>query len=187
MLDIPSHGFLNMHPSLLPRHRGPEPLFWTFRNGEASAGATIHRMTGDLDAGDIVVQAPLDLPDGISGARAEAQCAALGGRIMADALRDLAAGTFEPRTQPAGSYEPAPTAADFRIGADWSARRAFNFMRGTAEWGQLYPIALDDTELLLAEALSFEAEGRLEKPYIRQGGQAHIQMAPGVLCARSGS
>jgi methionyl-tRNA formyltransferase len=185
MLDIPPHGFLNMHPSLLPRHRGPEPLFWTFRDGETRTGVTIHRMTDMLDAGDIVAQAPLALPDGISGARAEAHSAALGGRLLGDALRDLAAGVFQPCPQPpGGSYEPAPAVADFRIAANWPARRAFNFMRGTAEWGQPYPIALDDTELLLAEALWFDAEATLGKPYIQDGDEVTVQLAPGVLHAR---
>ncbi|MCA9873849.1 MAG: hypothetical protein KC441_09345, partial [Anaerolineales bacterium] len=67
VLAIPRHGFLNVHPSLLPDFRGPAPLFWTFREGIRATGVTVHFMDEGLDTGDIVLQTPLTLPDGISG------------------------------------------------------------------------------------------------------------------------
>src|SRR4051794_33572606 len=67
LLALPPLGFLNMHPSLLPRHRGPDPLFWTLRDGGERAGVTIHYMDERFDTGDVALQAPLALPDGISG------------------------------------------------------------------------------------------------------------------------
>src|SRR5438552_5816023 len=44
LLRLAPHGAFNLHPSLLPKLRGPEPLFWTFRTG-AQPGVTLHRMT----------------------------------------------------------------------------------------------------------------------------------------------
>jgi methionyl-tRNA formyltransferase len=185
LLAVPPLGFLNVHPSLLPAHRGPEPLFWTFRGGESRAGATVHVMDERLDAGDIAAQAPLDLPDGVSGAAAERMCAALGGRLLAEALTALAAGTLARRPQPAGgSYEPAPAAEDFRLNVGWPARRAFNFMRGSAEWGQPYPVAAGGEELVLVEAIGFDEGGVLGAACARQGDEVRVQFAPGVLYAR---
>lgn len=186
LLDLPPHGVLNVHPSLLPAHRGPAPLFWAFRAGEANTGVTIHQMNADFDSGPIVQQARFALPDGITGAAAETGTAHLGAKLLLDTLRDLAAGTLAAQPQPAGgSYEGWPGAEDWRIGVDWSARRAFKFMRGTAEWGEPYHLRAGSTDLLLAEALSYEAEGILGVPFVREGERIRVQLAPGVLLARA--
>lgn len=183
LLALAPRGFLNYHPSLLPAHRGPEPLFWTFQAGEG-AGVTIHFMDEGLDTGAIAAQAPLDLPDGVAGARAERLCAELGGRMLAEVLGALAAGTLSPRPQPpGGAYEPSPSAADFRLDTRWSARRAFNFMRGTAEWGQPYPVLAGGAELALAEAIAVEPAATIEQPYVRVGGELRVRFAEGILHA----
>jgi methionyl-tRNA formyltransferase len=72
LLALPPLGFLNIHPALLPAHRGPAPLFWTLRAGERRSGVTLHLMDTGLDTGPIVAQAPIELPDGISGPQADA-------------------------------------------------------------------------------------------------------------------
>src|SRR4051812_48623892 len=48
-----SLGALNLHPSLLPRHRGPAPLFWTYHAGDRDTGVTVHHVTPELDSGPI--------------------------------------------------------------------------------------------------------------------------------------
>ncbi|MFO7679537.1 MAG: formyltransferase family protein, partial [Chloroflexota bacterium] len=78
LLALPRHGFLNVHPSLLPHFRGPAPLFWTFRAGVQETGITIHFMDEGLDSGDIALQAPLTLPDGVSGPEADVLSGSLG-------------------------------------------------------------------------------------------------------------
>jgi methionyl-tRNA formyltransferase len=47
---------INLHPSILPRNRGPTPFFWSIRNGDDQAGVTAHLLTDALDAGDICLQ-----------------------------------------------------------------------------------------------------------------------------------
>jgi methionyl-tRNA formyltransferase len=56
VLEIPKHGALNMHGSLLPRYRGRVPVNWAIINGESESGATLHYMVEKPDAGDIVDQ-----------------------------------------------------------------------------------------------------------------------------------
>src|SRR5260370_41585520 len=65
ILAIPRLGCLNVHPSLLPANRGPEPLFWTFRLGHERSGVTIHLMGGGLDSGDIVGQHEVGVPEAL--------------------------------------------------------------------------------------------------------------------------
>lgn len=61
VLDVPRLGVLNVHPSALPKYRGPSPVPWTIRNGDEFMGLTIHRMTERIDAGPVLAQVT-DIP-----------------------------------------------------------------------------------------------------------------------------
>ena len=87
---IPRLGILNVHPSLLPRGRGPEPLFWTFRRGERETGTTVHLMDGGFDTGPVLRQERLPVPAGIDGGELERRLAKLGGRLLVEAIVGLA-------------------------------------------------------------------------------------------------
>lgn len=186
LLRLPKWGFLNVHPSYLPAYRGPAPLFWQLRNGETHTGVTIHWMDQHFDTGDIAAQAPVSLPDGISGPEIDMLCASVGGTLLADLLHTL---EHEPATrqpQPtAGSYHSWPQPQDFTLETSWSARRAFNFMRGTAEWGQVYPIEIDHQQLLLTAALSFTPTGQMAEPLVQHAGSTGNQGANTIF--REGS
>ncbi|NJL54646.1 hypothetical protein HC928_05220 [bacterium] len=54
LLNVPKHGCINFHPSLLPQFRGAHPHFWAIATGAEETGVTAHFMTEDLDAGDII-------------------------------------------------------------------------------------------------------------------------------------
>ncbi|MET9608911.1 methionyl-tRNA formyltransferase [Streptomyces sp. NPDC006512] len=54
--NLPRHGTLNVHDSLLPKYAGFSPLIWALINGETEVGVTAHMMDDVLDAGDIVLQ-----------------------------------------------------------------------------------------------------------------------------------
>jgi methionyl-tRNA formyltransferase len=56
VLAIPKIGIVNFHPSLLPKHRGGTPNRWVIRNGETETGVTVHLVSDEYDAGDIVAQ-----------------------------------------------------------------------------------------------------------------------------------
>jgi methionyl-tRNA formyltransferase len=184
ILNIPSAGFLNIHPSLLPHYRGPAPLFWALRAGERQVGVTIHFMNEALDCGDIVRQERVDLPDGISGTAVEHLCAQIGGRLLAAALAQLAEGPLLRQPQPAGgSYQPWPASHDFQLATIWPAQRAFNFMKGTAEWQQPYTIDIGGERFSLKQATRYTPESTLPSPYTRAGSEIRIQFTPGVLQA----
>lgn len=60
--QLPRLACWNLHPSLLPKYRGPAPLFWQLRNKEHNTGVSLHEVTGLLDAGNIVAQQAQSLP-----------------------------------------------------------------------------------------------------------------------------
>lgn len=93
LLVLPPLGCLNVHPSLLPAYRGPSPGYWLLRNGERRTGVTIHLMDEQFDSGDILMQQAFEIPEGITPGALEQRCAALGGPLLAQVVRALAAGT----------------------------------------------------------------------------------------------
>lgn len=182
LLDVPRWGWLNIHPSLLPHYRGPYPLFWMLRHGDRRCGVTIHFMDEQLDTGDIAAQAEVDLPDGITGEEADNTLAEYGAELLLEALRQLDQGRLVRRAQPpGGSYFSTPQAADFEIDTTWSAQRAFNFMRGTAEWQCPYPIDVAGQRFVLKQALFYSSHEVLDQPYRLFRDQIDIQFSPGVL------
>jgi methionyl-tRNA formyltransferase len=158
ILDIPRLGCLNVHPSLLPANRGPDPLFWTFRNGDEQTGVTIHLMDEGLDTGPIVAQERIDVPDGIRYVELEAQCAELGGRLLARSLWERYCGTarLTPQDESQSSYLPMPTTDEYVVPvAAWTARRVYNFVRGVATKEHPVTLLVDGRELRVANAISY--------------------------------
>jgi methionyl-tRNA formyltransferase len=178
------HGFLNLHPSRLPAYRGPYPLFWQFRDGVRESGVTLHVMDEGLDTGDIVAQEPWTLTDGMTNEEAEAAAGEAGGRLLVAAMAQLAAGSLPRHAQPdGGSYQRAPKAGDFSLDTAWSARRAYNFMRGTEGWNRPYPVVVAGQRRQLARARAFTPDAHLPDPWQEDGQEVQVQFAAGVLHA----
>ncbi len=185
LLNIPRYGCLNLHPSLLPQLRGPAPLFWAAQQGLQNTGVTLHFMDEKLDTGDICLQSKYTLPDGLSGNETEIQLATIGADLMLTALSQITTDkvTRQPQTGNA-SYFPAPTGDDFRLQLKWSARRAFNFMRGTAEWKRPYPIQInEEEEIKVHTAVSYHPQRTQAHPLQQQNNYLSIQFSDGILIA----
>jgi methionyl-tRNA formyltransferase len=60
-IEVPTHGIVNGHPSLLPRYRGPFPVAWAVRNGEREIGFTYHLMDAQFDTGNVLAQKRIPL------------------------------------------------------------------------------------------------------------------------------
>ena len=104
-LGVPPLGWLNGHPSLLPRHRGPVPVAWSIRNGEPEIGITFHRMDTELDTGAILAQRTMTVgeycePDEFYGRMGPLHIEAFG-----EALAKLAAGDEGTPQAAGGEYE----------------------------------------------------------------------------------
>ncbi len=199
LLRIPRLGCLNVHPSLLPSNRGPDPLFWTFHHGDATTGVSIHLTDERLDTGPIVLQETISIPEGMGEAALEAELAAVGGELLARAVVGLATGALHPRPQDdaQASAHPWPSANDFVItSAEWSAQRAYRFARGVADRGQpITLVAADGARFQLIEALahhggasdtSLDTKTALatDGPWRLSGDMLWARCSPGVLRAR---
>jgi len=172
----PAVTALNIHPSLLPAYRGPAPLFWQFRAGESLTGVTVHHLDAGMDTGPVLARERVSLPDGIRSDDADQLLASRGAELLATAIQS---GEFPDQPQPVAgaSRQGWPSEAARAIPLSWSARRAFNFIRGAERWG---PLTLDGLPVL--EAIGYGAE---TSPTTRPGVR-HVRMARGVLAVLVG-
>ncbi|AUP79273.1 methionyl-tRNA formyltransferase [Flavivirga eckloniae] len=61
VLSIPKYGFLNIHFGKLPENRGPDPLFWSIKNGKKQSAITIHQMDENWDTGKTLIEQPIPI------------------------------------------------------------------------------------------------------------------------------
>jgi methionyl-tRNA formyltransferase len=124
-------GGVNIHPSLLPRHRGPIPTFWALQEGPDATGVSIHRIAARIDAGEVLAQHAHVLPSGVSASTAARLLHDAALPMIGDVLRALAEGTAAGTAAPPLPYCGFPSAADIRAArrqgvrlvrwADWRA------------------------------------------------------------------
>ncbi|HEY6543259.1 MAG TPA: formyltransferase family protein [Ktedonobacteraceae bacterium] len=173
ILAIPRLSCLNVHPSLLPVNRGPDPLFWTFHEGHRETGVTIHMMDESLDSGPIVAQEKITVPNAITYAQLEAECAALGGKLLSQSLWQLYNGiaTLTPQDESKSSYLPMPAEKDYVVVAtEWEARRVYNFIRGVATRGVSVTLITGEKSIQVMNAISYshnEAESGANDEFIK--------------------
>jgi methionyl-tRNA formyltransferase len=103
-LDVPRLGWINGHPSLLPRHRGPVPVAWAIRDGDDEIGITFHRMDADLDTGPILAQKALPMGELCGPDEFYGRMMPISIDVLLEALANLAAGV-EASVQEGGDYQ----------------------------------------------------------------------------------
>ncbi|TME21085.1 MAG: methionyl-tRNA formyltransferase [Chloroflexi bacterium] len=108
LIDAPRLGTVNVHGSLLPRHRGPAPVEWAILSGDTETGVTIMQMDAGVDTGPILTQERVAIAPDESAGRLEGMLAALGGQLLVRSLEDYAAGRIRPVPQPAEGATRAP-------------------------------------------------------------------------------
>ncbi|MDE3026192.1 MAG: methionyl-tRNA formyltransferase, partial [Acidobacteriota bacterium] len=91
-LAVPTLGWLNGHPSLLPRRRGPLPLAWAIREGDEEVGVSFHRMDVELDTGPVLAQSALRLGAYVPPETYHERLGPLVLAVLVEALDRLAAG-----------------------------------------------------------------------------------------------
>lgn len=104
ILDIPAHGTLNIHPSLLPKYRGPSPLETAILNGDDETGVAIMKLDAEMDHGPLLASEPFDLCSGqdiplYNFEQLRDKLAVLGAELLAKILPDYLADKIEPQEQ----------------------------------------------------------------------------------------
>ena len=162
MLDVPPLGTLNVHASLLPRHRGSAPINWAIALGEKQTGVTIMFTDRGLDTGDMALWESVDIgPDETAGALS-ARLSRLGARLLIEAIHRLEKGTLArvKQNEAEMTYEPMLTREDGLIDWRMSACSIDARVRGFDPWPGTYTRMPDGAvlKILAAKALDEPAD-----------------------------
>ena len=159
IIELAKTGCFNVHPSLLPRYRGPTPLFWQFKKGEEKFGVTLHRVTEEFDQGNILAQQTIKMPDGISKAEASILLAKLASKIILKTLPLLQNGNFKEvmQDETIASYQSYFQKEDYAVSINWTAKRLYNFIAAHKRTMITFPCEIDGKVYELLDVVSYQA------------------------------
>lgn len=183
--SLPTHGCLNIHPSLLPDGRGPEPVYWAFRWALEETGVSLHLMDDHFDTGPILAQRRCAIPVDATLESLERDLAGLGARLLIDTLPSLIDGTAAATPQSTGLARPAPMPGsdDLVVSTSWSAQRAARFIRAVAPtYGPLTVLVqASGQRLAIGTVIAIDDGATLPGPVRLVGTEAQIRFTSGVL------
>ena len=140
ILDIPPLGTVNVHSSLLPKHRGSAPINWAIIKGDSVTGVTTMFTDIGMDTGDMLLRRETPIGDTENAGGLSDRLAVMGAELLVETLRALEAGTLvrTPQNPEEATYEPKMDKALGMI--DWtkSAKEIDWLVRGTTPWPGAY-------------------------------------------------
>lgn len=153
LLDIPKHGCINVHASLLPRYRGAAPINWCIINGEAETGITTMMMDVGLDTGDMLLRKATPIGEDEDAGALHDRLSLLGAETMRETLDLLLAGRLvrEKQDDALSCYAPMLKKEMGLIDWDLEPDRIRNLMRGLTPWPGAYTF-LDGKTLKISRA-----------------------------------
>ncbi|MEV7289070.1 methionyl-tRNA formyltransferase [Streptomyces sp. NPDC093252] len=195
---LPPHGTLNVHDSLLPSYAGFSPLIWALINGDDRVGVTTHRMNGELDAGDILVQRSVPVGPADTATDLFHRTVDLIGPLVRESLDLIAsgrdAGRWVPQDRTRASFFHKRSAEDSRIDWTWPAERLERLVRAQSDpYPNAYAFHRGQRLRIVSAAVS---EGRYGgtpgRIFIREGdgvvivagAEAYSGRLPGLLVRR---
>lgn len=120
VIDLPAHGTINVHASLLPLYRGAAPIQWAIVRGESETGVTTMLIDEGLDTGPTLLSRTTPIGADETAADLEPRLARLGAEVLLATLRDLEAGTLRPVPQDPARATLAPIIAKEQGRLDWT-------------------------------------------------------------------
>ncbi|MCD7922954.1 MAG: methionyl-tRNA formyltransferase [Clostridiales bacterium] len=184
ILEMPPHGCVNVHASLLPKYRGAAPIQWAVINGDRVSGVTTMRMDEGLDTGDMILREEVVLDPKETGGSLFEKLSAVGASLCVRTLSAIEDGS--------AVYTPQDHAAATKVGLirkqfghiDWNrpARQLECLIRGLNPWPSAYTKWKDKTlKIWDADVLPEDTDvppGRVVKV---TGNAVHVQTGEGIL------
>ncbi len=159
ILDVPRHGCINVHASLLPRWRGAAPIERSIMAGDTMTGISIMQMDEGLDTGPVLLRTECAIRDGDTGDSLRERLATLGSKALANCLEQLGVACAQPQPDAGATYASKLLPEDSRI--DWAASatdialkiRALNSRQPACCW-----VGGERVRLLFATALPMQPD-----------------------------
>ena len=160
ILSLARKGSFNVHPSLLPKFRGPNPLFWQLREGVKEYGITLHHMTNDFDAGDIISQQKVNIDDGLYIDYITDMLASQAANLIIDTLGDIESESLVELTQNKkhSSYQSNPEKDDYIVYTSWTVKRLYNFINAYKGLDVYFLCDIYGEKYKLTDAFSYQEE-----------------------------
>jgi methionyl-tRNA formyltransferase len=169
VLDIPSHGCINIHASLLPALRGAAPIQWAVLNGLPETGVTAMYMSAGMDEGDMIAVKKTEILPEETSEELTVRLAQLGAELLSETVQAAEQGTIHavPQDPAQATYAPMLTKALSPI--DWTrpAQQIHDQVRGLIPW----PVA------------TMELNGKRFKVFRVETVEAAAGKAPGTVLA----
>ncbi len=136
ILDLPAHGCLNVHTSLLPKYRGAAPIQWAIADGEPETGVTIMKMDAGLDTGPVLSMRRTPILPTDDSQILHDRLAQLGAELLAETIPDYIAGKILPQPQPTegSTYAAKIKKEDGQIDWNLPAQQICNRLRAFTPW-----------------------------------------------------
>ena len=140
IIDLPKHGCVNVHSSLLPKYRGAAPINWAIVNGETVTGVCTMQLVFKLDAGDVLLSRETPIGPDETATELGSRLSIMGAELAVETLEGLEAGTIAPRPQNDDemTYAPLIRREDGLIDWTMSAQQIHNRVRGFDPWPGAY-------------------------------------------------
>lgn len=134
IIDLPRHGIINVHGSLLPKYRGAGPIQWAIANGETETGVTTMRIDAGLDTGDMLLKRSTPIGPEETAPELGARLAAMGAELLIETVAGL--DTIRPEAQDNALATHAPILKKEDGAIDWNmpAHRIHDRIRGFQPW-----------------------------------------------------
>ncbi len=178
ILDLPTHGCINVHASILPKYRGAAPINWAIIRGERITGITTMRMDEGMDTGDMLLKREVPIDDEDTGETLSQRLSIIGAELLIETIRLLKEGKLTPVPQDhsQATYAPMLKKEDGKI--DWrkTAEEIRNLIRGTLPWPGAYT-TLEGKLLKVYKARVSEGDGRPGE--IIKSGSGILRVATG--------
>jgi methionyl-tRNA formyltransferase len=162
LLDLPRHGCVNLHASLLPRWRGASPIQAAIAAGDARTGVTTMKMDEGMDTGPILLEETVEIGPAETAGELGKRLAERGARLMARTIDLLERGEVAPRPQPAEgvTYAPRLTRESGRMDWGLSAREILDRLRAYTPWpGLTAELRGEPVKITAAEPVEESGEG----------------------------
>jgi len=136
VLDIPKHGCVNVHASLLPKYLGAAPIQWAVLNGERETGITTMQMDAGLDTGDWLEKTTCPIPEDMTAGELHDKLSELGAGALMRTIELLEQGRLSPQKQDDAQASYAPMLSREMSPINWnrSAWEVHNHIRGLNPW-----------------------------------------------------
>lgn len=132
LLEIPTHGAVNIHASLLPKYRGAAPIHWAVINGEKETGITIFKLDQGVDTGKVILKESIDISQNETTGSVYKRLMKLGAESIVPVVDQLEEGTatFQTQNDEEATGAPKLYKENTRIDFEQSAEQIHNFVRG---------------------------------------------------------